>query len=226
MQIPSATASRTAAPTASSFGAAAAAGKLLGLDEEKMVWALGLAGTLSFGTWAFLIDGILKLRENYQLPAADIDHIQIHTYSVGYKQCKAAPGSREPKTVVNARFSSPFVAACAIVRGEVTLREMKEEIIQDPEIQDLLHKVQVKPDPAFTEAYPEHWGCRVQIYTKDGAMREALVPDASGSTARPLTEKQVKDKAVSLMEETVKELAEAYADRILKIQEAPCMPAL
>ena len=295
--------------TAGTFGAAAAAGKLLGLDQENMVWALGLAGAQSFGTWAFLsdgatckavnparaaqdgveaallaragvsgpehvltsqdgglfhmmtdqavpalavqdlgkkwqildmdskpypscrsthcvIDGVLKLREKYQLSATDIDHIQIHTYSVGYKQCGAAPGSREPKTVVNAKFSSPFVAACAIVRGEVTLREMKEEIIQDPEIQDLLHKVQVEPDPAFTEAYPEHWGCRVQIYTKDGEVREALVPDASGSTARPLTEKQVKDKAVSLMEETVKELAEEYAGRILKIQEAPCMPAL
>jgi 2-methylcitrate dehydratase PrpD len=31
------------------FGAAAAAGKLLGLDEQKMVWALGIAGTQSSG---------------------------------------------------------------------------------------------------------------------------------------------------------------------------------
>ncbi len=43
--------------TAGIFGAAAACGKLLGLDEEKMVSALGLAGAQSFGTWAFLADG-------------------------------------------------------------------------------------------------------------------------------------------------------------------------
>lgn len=43
--------------TAGVFGAAAACGKLLGLDEDAMVNALGLAGAQSFGTWAFLADG-------------------------------------------------------------------------------------------------------------------------------------------------------------------------
>lgn len=35
--------------TAGVFGAAAAAGKLLGLDEQRMIWALGIAGTQSSG---------------------------------------------------------------------------------------------------------------------------------------------------------------------------------
>ncbi len=36
-------------PTAGVFGAAAAAGRLLNLDEQQMVWALGIAGTQSSG---------------------------------------------------------------------------------------------------------------------------------------------------------------------------------
>lgn len=43
--------------TAGTFGAAAGAGKLLGLDAQKMVYALGMAGTQSSGLWAFLEDG-------------------------------------------------------------------------------------------------------------------------------------------------------------------------
>lgn len=39
------------------FGAAAAAGHLLGLDEEQMASALGMAGTQSSGLWAFLEEG-------------------------------------------------------------------------------------------------------------------------------------------------------------------------
>jgi 2-methylcitrate dehydratase PrpD len=35
--------------TAGVFGAAAAAGKILGLDEQQMIWALGIAGTQSSG---------------------------------------------------------------------------------------------------------------------------------------------------------------------------------
>lgn len=44
--------------TAGTFGAAAAAAKLLKLDEEQTLSALGMAGTQSFGLWAFLGDGV------------------------------------------------------------------------------------------------------------------------------------------------------------------------
>lgn len=43
--------------TAGTFGAAAACAKLLDLSEKETVSALGLAGTQSFGVWAFLSDG-------------------------------------------------------------------------------------------------------------------------------------------------------------------------
>jgi len=42
------------------FGAAAAAGWLLGLDAEQMVWALGNAGTMSAGLWEFIADGAMS----------------------------------------------------------------------------------------------------------------------------------------------------------------------
>lgn len=43
--------------TAGTFGAAAACAKLLRLDTEQTLSALGMAGTQSFGRWAFLGDG-------------------------------------------------------------------------------------------------------------------------------------------------------------------------
>jgi 2-methylcitrate dehydratase PrpD len=39
------------------FGAATAAGKLLGLDEEHLRWTLGIAGSSASGTWAFIGEG-------------------------------------------------------------------------------------------------------------------------------------------------------------------------
>ena len=46
-----------ATATCGIFGCAAAGAKLLGLDEEHTIWALGMAGTQSSGLWAFLGDG-------------------------------------------------------------------------------------------------------------------------------------------------------------------------
>jgi len=43
--------------TCGSFGAAAAAARMLGLDRERYADALGIAGTFTGGIWAFLADG-------------------------------------------------------------------------------------------------------------------------------------------------------------------------
>jgi 2-methylcitrate dehydratase PrpD len=48
--------------TTGTFGAAAAAGKLLGLSDMDMAGALGMAGTQSSGLWAFLSDGAMSKR--------------------------------------------------------------------------------------------------------------------------------------------------------------------
>jgi 2-methylcitrate dehydratase PrpD len=43
--------------TCGTFGAAAGAAAILGLDAERFAWALGIAGSYAAGTWAFLADG-------------------------------------------------------------------------------------------------------------------------------------------------------------------------
>ena len=48
--------------TTGTFGAAAAAGRLLGLDTDQIAGALGMAGTQSAGLWAFLADGAMSKR--------------------------------------------------------------------------------------------------------------------------------------------------------------------
>lgn len=42
------------------FGSAAAAGRLIGLGAEQMVWALGSAGTMAGGLWEFNTDGAMS----------------------------------------------------------------------------------------------------------------------------------------------------------------------
>ncbi len=46
--------------TAGTFGAAAAAGRLLELSSEEMAWALGSAGTSASGLWEFLEEGAMS----------------------------------------------------------------------------------------------------------------------------------------------------------------------
>lgn len=50
--------------TCGSFAAAAAAAKAMGLNQEQTLWALGLAGSFTGGTWAFTMDGAMSKRFN------------------------------------------------------------------------------------------------------------------------------------------------------------------
>ena len=295
--------------TAGTFGAAAAVGKLLGLDREKMKNALGLAGAQSFGTWAFLgdgatsktlnparaalsgseaaflakagmtgpehiltaedggllscmadggdagqvksglgqkwqilevdnkpyptcrsthcaIDAAMELRRKYGMQAEEIDRVDVETYLVGYKQCGVSEGSVHPATAVHAKFSTPFAVACAFLYGEVTLVQLKDEVVQEPQIQDLLKRVRVMVSDEFTSVYPAHWGCRVTVYKKDGSHWECCVKDASGSVDRPLTEMQVKEKAVSSMRGIIGGRTEEVAETILHIASCKKIPVL
>lgn len=295
--------------TAGTFGAAAACAKLLGLDKQQTISALGLAGAQSFGTWAFLgdgasckvlnparasqvgmeaallakagmtgpehiltaedggllammsdeadaslvtkdlgkvwqllymdnkpypscrsthcaIDGTLALCREYGLRAEQVGTVEVETYLVGWKQCGISQGSLQPWTAVNAKFSTPFTVACAILFGEVTLKQFQPEVIENSEVQKLLGRVKVTASDAFTGQYPAHWGCRVRITDRQGKIYETYVADASGSVDNPLTAEQVKQKAAALMEETCGRRAEKIAEMILQTEKMKLLPRL
>src|SRR3989304_4150007 len=48
--------------TCGGFGAAAAVGRLLALDAQRLQWALGYAGSNAGGTWAYITDGAMSKR--------------------------------------------------------------------------------------------------------------------------------------------------------------------
>ncbi|MHB8991769.1 MAG: MmgE/PrpD family protein [Chloroflexota bacterium] len=56
--------------TAGTFGAAAAAGNVLGLSAEQMSWALGNAGSQASGLWQFLEDGTMMTKPLHTAKAA------------------------------------------------------------------------------------------------------------------------------------------------------------
>ncbi|MBU5626465.1 MmgE/PrpD family protein [Oscillibacter sp. MSJ-2] len=264
--------------TAGTFGAAAACGKLLGLSEEKMVWALGLAGTQSSGLWAFLqdganckvlhparaalngceaalmahsgmsgpesiltakdggllaamsdeydvhrltdglgqwwatlqmdvkpypccrsthcaIDAALALRSTCSVSPDHIARILVETYDIGYKQCGMSKGSISPTTAAEAKFSTPYTAAVALLKGSVSLKDFQSGAINEPELRNLMGKITVVSDKAFSEKYPEHWGCRMTIETLTGEVFQKEIIDAAGSIWAPLTRSQQIEKA-------------------------------
>ena len=307
-----------ATATCGVFGCAAACAKLLNLDTDQIVSALGMAGTQSGGVWAFLGDGsnckvlhtaraaadgmeaaflakagmtgpehifeakdgglltamsdggdlkklsaglgtvyeILNMdmkpypccrsahgvidaafeirkellkkadleRTSLEKQIADIRQVQIETYLVGYKQCAVSEGCLNPKTTLDAKFSTPYAAAAALLYGKISMKEFELEVVEGTEIQRLLHKVHVEPADEFTKQYPKHWGCRMKVLQQDGTGYEKEIRDPSGSIARPLTTKQAMKKAEEFLHESYPGEEQVKIREILNLEEKETLP--
>ena len=307
-----------ATATCGVFGCAAACAKLLNLDTDQIVSALGMAGTQSSGVWAFLGDGsnckvlhtaraaadgmeaaflakagmtgpehifeakdgglltamsdggdlkklsaglgtvyeILNMdmkpypccrsahgvidaafeirkellkkadleRTSLEKQIADIRQVQIETYLVGYKQCAVSEGCLNPKTTLDAKFSTPYAAAAALLYGKISMKEFELEVVEGTEIQRLLHKVHVEPADEFTKQYPKHWGCRMKVLQQDGTGYEKEIRDPSGSIARPLTTKQAMKKAEEFLHESYPGEEQVKIREILNLEEKETLP--
>lgn len=307
-----------ATATCGVFGCAAACAKLLNLDTDQIVSALGMAGTQSSGVWAFLGDGsnckvlhtaraaadgmeaaflakagmtgpehifeakdgglltamsdggdlkklsaglgtvyeILNMdmkpypccrsahgvidaafeirkellkkadleRTSLEKQIADIRQVQIETYLVGYKQCAVSEGCLNPKTTLDAKFSTPYAAAAALLYGKISMKEFELEVVEGTEIQRLLHKVHVEPADEFTKQYPKHWGCRMKVLQQDGTGYEKEIRDPSGSIARPLMTKQAMKKAEEFLHESYPGEEQVKIREILNLEEKETLP--
>lgn len=162
------------------------------------------------------IDAALALKKKHTLSADKIKAVHIETYEVGKLQCATSQGSLEPKTPMEAKFSTPYVVACALLHNRVGLNDFMPEAIMDGEAQSLLHKVEVCASDRFSQAYPKHWGCQMTIACTDGSTYEISLTDASGSKDAPLTESQLlaksKQMLLSLSDATCEELQRAMLE--------------
>lgn len=139
------------------------------------------------------VDCALALRDRVE--PEKIESIFIKTYQVGYRQCAVSEGCRNPRTPLDAKFSTPYAVAAAFLEGKVTMDEFAPERVLRADIQELLHKVRVQEDEKFTGEYPKHWGCAMEVETADGRTLRTEVRDASGSVMNPLSPEQMAAKA-------------------------------
>ena len=173
-----------------------------------------------------MYNAAILLKNKYSVHPQEIDHVEIETYLVGLKQCGASHGSIHPKLPTDAKFSTPYVTACALLHGQIGLEDFAPDVIYQDDRQKLLAKVQVTEHPDFTSRYPKHWGCRMNIYMKNGAVLTQEIRDASGSVSLPLSKKQLADKVISCCSSFDPKQLSLMITAILELSEKNKLPSL
>ncbi|MCF8038214.1 MAG: MmgE/PrpD family protein [Desulfohalobiaceae bacterium] len=134
------------------------------------------------------IDGILRIMQDNQLKAEDVDGVSTGVLEAGYALvAEPLEEKQHPQRVVDAQFSMPFGAAVAMHFGKAGLDQYTEEVIQMPVIQDLMKLVTCEKDPALDREFPKKWPASVKLVTKKGQTYSTRIDYPKGDPENPLT---------------------------------------
>lgn len=132
-----------------------------------------------------VIDGVLAARrsvEGRSVQALDI-------YGATSLGIMATPIERKraPDTVIEAQFSIPWAAACALRDGHFSITHYEEAALRDPELRQLAGRVDIHMQEDFR-------GTTVKLTLADGAVVESpVVMGSRGSPANPLPTAEIEE---------------------------------
>ena len=125
---------------------------------------------------------------------AQIDEIEVATHAFAIHWAGSIPALWEPENRETADHSIPFMAALALLRGQVHHQDI-EAGIQDAAVRALTRRVRVVEDPAASAAWPKQAPARMTILAAGRRFERALIA-GKGHAARPLSRDQRADKLI------------------------------
>lgn len=149
------------------------------------------------------LDGVIALRAQHQLTAANVKRITVCTYGKALE----ITGNPKPRTAFEAKFSLPYCAAVALLHGQVRLDAFTPERLADPQVRELMTRIELRLDPKLDAAFPRQRAANVEIETVDGKHYRHYAPTRKGDPDNPLTDEELTAKyrelATPVLGETV-----------------------
>lgn len=134
------------------------------------------------------IEALLALRAEHGIPAEAVARIELDTFQVAYDIIGGGEeGSKyEVATKEEADHSLPYLLAVAMIDGQVLPEQYVPQRMVAADVQDLMRRVHVTPDPELSRRFPQQHSARVRIHLHDGRVLEREQHGYEGFTTRPM----------------------------------------
>jgi 2-methylcitrate dehydratase len=170
------------------------------------------------------IEGVLELRNEHDILAADIQSIDVETFDVAYNIIGGGEEGEKftVQTKEEADHSLPYIVAVAILDGQVLPAQYSKERIEGNDVQSLLRKVMVLPLPEFSRRFPAAMPCRIRIKLNNNQVFTKEKQDYEGFRTRPMQWETAVDKFEQLSEGRISsEHQKRIVDTIQNLENIP-----
>ena len=132
------------------------------------------------------IHATIELLTERDVKAEDVQEIRVHVGDWHQVMCEPLDARRAPTTVLDAKFSLPYLVGIAAVKREICVADLSESALNDPEVLAVAHRVVPVPDTALDWNLEIPSG-RIEVITHDGRRFEKAGSNTPGSVAAPMT---------------------------------------
>jgi 2-methylcitrate dehydratase PrpD len=159
------------------------------------------------------VDGILSLRTKHKISPENIKEVTVVASQSTYDLSQPPEVKRNPRTIIDAQFSVPYVAAVVLLYGAVTVDDFTLETIKRPAVLKMAQKV----NTILNTSMNRHGvgPSTVTIMMKDGKSYTEHVEFCLGSVERPMTLDDIARKFRECAKSAVKPLKKDAVEKII-----------
>lgn len=142
------------------------------------------------------IECVLSLREQHHLDAGQIEHIDVEIFDVAFHIIGG--GDEGDKSLVRTKeeadHSLPYLIAAAFLDGSLMPEQYRSERIAREDVQQLLHRIAIRPSERYSARFPGEMPCRITIFLRNGESVSDERLDYPGFATRPMSWEQAGKK--------------------------------
>ena len=118
-----------------------------------------------------------------------ISHVRLRTFDVAHSIIGGGEegDKRTIRTKEEADHSLPWMLAAVLLDGELTPAQYHHERIVADDVQDLMAKVEIVPDPGFSDRFPQAMPADLEVTLADGTVFHAAQDSYEGFHTDPLS---------------------------------------
>lgn len=140
------------------------------------------------------VEAAIHLRNKYGIRAGKVKSIMVETYDLAVK----GHDHIDIKGAYDAKMSTPYSTAVALIYGKAGLQEFEENVLNDETVKQLTAKVSVLADDDLSSIFPEKQSAILTIETEDGKYSER-VDFPKGEPENPFDKNEFKERYEALM---------------------------
>ncbi len=171
----------------------------------------------------FILKPLSKvLRQQHQFRPEEVEQINLETFDVAYHIIGGGDEGDKTSGITikeKADHSLPYILAVAVLDGTVMPEQYRSDRIRRSGVQQMLQRVTVRPNPSYSERFPNGMPCRIGIRLRDGRTLSKEMRDYPGFFTQPMNWEMALGKFERLAERyTIAPEPRTIADAVFNLE--------